>query len=65
MSTWTKIQKLRGIRKKHGPKMEEIIEKKIVDETFFPRQLLLLNINGIGWYSMVSIKRPVLLNDLV
>ena len=56
MSTWTKIQKLRGIRKSLVQK-EEIIDKKLVDElNFFTRQLLLMNIDRIGWQAKINLK---------
>ena len=56
MSTWTKIQKLRGIRKSLVQK-EEIIDKKLVDElNFFTRQLLLMNIDRIGWQAKMNWK---------
>ena len=56
MSTWTKIQKLRGIRKSLVQK-EEIIDKKLVDElNFFTRQLLLMNIDRIGRQAKINLK---------
>ena len=56
MSTWTKIQKLSGIRKSLVQK-EEIIDKKLVDElNFFTRQLLLMNIDRIGWQAKINLK---------
>ena len=56
MSTWTKIQKLRGIRKSLVQK-EEIIDKKLVSElNFFTRQLLLMNIDRIGWQVEINLK---------
>ena len=56
MSMWTKIQKLRGIRKSLVQK-EEIIDKKLVDESnFFTRQLLLMNIDRIAWQAKINLK---------
>ena len=54
MSTWTKIQKLSGIRKSLVQK-EDIIDKQIgLNEFSFSLATLLMNINRIGWQNKLE-----------